>query len=75
MCETIQIAVKDWDRTSEDDYVGTIDLPISLISDLQADGFLPNFGPCFLSMYGSPREFSEIPSCLEELDLGTVSLT
>lgn len=70
MCDKLRIAIKDWDRTSEDDFIATIDLPITLISDLQADGFLPTFGPCFLNVYGSPREYTDIATCLDELDVG-----
>ena len=61
------------DRTSEDDTNAVIYLSLSNISDLQADGFLPTFGPCFINMYGAPREFSEISTSLDELNFGKVS--
>ncbi|KAK6186023.1 hypothetical protein SNE40_008141 [Patella caerulea] len=77
MCERIKFMIKDWDRLSEDDTVGTFLLPISLISssgDTDADsvfrGFLPTFGPCYVNFYGSTREYSDLPDEYEDLNLG-----
>lgn len=36
-------------------------------------GFLPTFGPCWINLYGAPREFSEIPTSLDELNSGKVT--
>ncbi|KAA3681768.1 myoferlin [Paragonimus westermani] len=32
--------------------------------------FLPTFGPCFVNLYGSPREYSDLPDKYEALNLG-----
>lgn len=37
-------------------------------------GFLPTFGPCWINLYGAPREYSEIPTSLDELNSGKVNL-
>ncbi|VDP68177.1 unnamed protein product [Echinostoma caproni] len=33
-------------------------------------GFLPTFGPSFINLYGSPREYSDMPNKYEALNLG-----
>ena len=32
-------------------------------------GFLPTFGPSFVNLYGSPREFSDMPDKFDALNL------
>jgi hypothetical protein len=36
-------------------------------------GFLPTFGPCWINLYGAPREYSELPTALDELNTGKVN--
>ncbi|XP_019351178.2 dysferlin isoform X1 [Alligator mississippiensis] len=77
MCEKMRIRVTDWDRMTHNDIVGTTYLSMSKISapggELEVDdslGFLPTFGPCYVNLYGSPREFTGFPDPYEELNLG-----
>ncbi len=37
-------------------------------------GFLPAFGPCYVNLYGSPREFTGLPDPYEDLNHGMVSV-
>uniref|UniRef100_A0A8C4H5S9 Dysferlin, limb girdle muscular dystrophy 2B (autosomal recessive) n=1 Tax=Dicentrarchus labrax TaxID=13489 RepID=A0A8C4H5S9_DICLA len=65
------------DRASHNDVIGTTHLCMSKISapggDIDVDdslGFLPTFGPCFVNLYGSPREFTAFNDPHEALNLG-----
>uniref|UniRef100_A0A4W5PXI0 Myoferlin n=1 Tax=Hucho hucho TaxID=62062 RepID=A0A4W5PXI0_9TELE len=40
------------------------------VSGEEEVGFLPAFGPCYLNLYGSPREFTGLPDPYEELNFG-----
>uniref|UniRef100_A0A8C4H5G6 Dysferlin, limb girdle muscular dystrophy 2B (autosomal recessive) n=1 Tax=Dicentrarchus labrax TaxID=13489 RepID=A0A8C4H5G6_DICLA len=77
MCEKMRIRILDWDRASHNDVIGTTHLCMSKISapggDIDVDdslGFLPTFGPCFVNLYGSPREFTAFNDPHEALNLG-----
>uniref|UniRef100_A0A673J266 Dysferlin-like n=1 Tax=Sinocyclocheilus rhinocerous TaxID=307959 RepID=A0A673J266_9TELE len=82
MCEKMRIRILDWDRASHNDVIGTTHLCISKISapggeieeeEMAVDdniGFLPTFGPCYVNMYGSPREFTAFSDPHEALNFG-----
>ncbi|XP_070612910.1 dysferlin isoform X2 [Erythrolamprus reginae] len=77
MCERMRIRVMDWDRVTHNDIIGTSYLCMSKISapggELEVDdglGFLPTFGPCYINLYGSPREFTGFPDPYEDLNSG-----
>ncbi|XP_070540972.1 myoferlin-like isoform X9 [Ptychodera flava] len=75
MCERMKFIMRDWDRLSTDDTIGTFNLDLSAISspgeeDDEDRGFLPTFGPTFINFYGSTREFSDLPDEYEDLNLG-----
>ena len=36
--------------------------------------FNPTFGPCFVNVYGSPREFSALPDKYEYMNEGKVGI-
>ncbi|XP_072905190.1 myoferlin-like [Hemitrygon akajei] len=63
LCENIRFTVYDRKSATKSKHLGTTYLNISAISsmgqggeDENSGGFLPAFGPCFLNLYGSPRE-------------------
>ena len=60
------------DKLGADDYIGTCFLNLSEISASGEDGYLPTFGPCFINVYGSPREFSDLPDKYDHLNKGLV---
>ncbi|KAF3708203.1 Myoferlin Fer-1-like protein 3 [Channa argus] len=80
MCECIKLTMFDWDRLSKDDAIGTTYLNLSKMSSSGGEievstkasevGFLPAFGPCYVNLYGSPREFTGLPDPYEELNFG-----
>ncbi|XP_075044491.1 dysferlin isoform X3 [Mixophyes fleayi] len=77
MCEKMRVRLTDWDRLTHNDIIGTTYLNMSKISapggELEVDdslGFLPTFGPCYVNLYGSPREFTGFPDPYEELNMG-----
>uniref|UniRef100_A0A8C9NRU9 Dysferlin n=1 Tax=Serinus canaria TaxID=9135 RepID=A0A8C9NRU9_SERCA len=79
MCERMRIRCPEWDRLTHNDVIGTAFLGMSKISapggELEGKvddglGFLPTFGPCYINLYGSPREFTGFPDPYETLNLG-----
>uniref|UniRef100_A0A8B9L498 Myoferlin like n=1 Tax=Astyanax mexicanus TaxID=7994 RepID=A0A8B9L498_ASTMX len=83
MCERIKLTM---DRFSSNDAIGTTYLNLTKIASSGGEvegsvphfldsvgnevGFLPAFGPCYLNLYGSLREFSDLPDPYEELNFG-----
>ncbi|KAK3744089.1 hypothetical protein RRG08_018716 [Elysia crispata] len=70
MCERIKLQIRDWDRLNNDDPISTGFISVSSISSYQEEGFLPSFGPCYINLYGSTREYSDLPGEYEDLNLG-----
>ncbi|XP_022792929.1 myoferlin-like isoform X4 [Stylophora pistillata] len=71
MCERLKLQVFDWDRGSSDDCIGTAFINLSSIAGQGDDeGFLPQFGPCFVNFYGSTREFTNLPDEHDDLNQG-----
>ncbi|XP_026170893.1 myoferlin isoform X4 [Mastacembelus armatus] len=80
MCESVKLTVFDWDRLTRNDAVGTTYLNLSRIAssggEIEANtgdsevGFLPVFGPSYINLYGSPREFTGLPDPYEDLNFG-----
>ena len=63
----------DRDVASSHDTIGTTFISMSQISDSQKKDTVPTFGPCFINIYGSPREFSHFPDKYDHLNQGVVS--
>ncbi|XP_029933511.1 myoferlin-like isoform X2 [Myripristis murdjan] len=80
MCERIKLTIFDWDRLTRNDAIGTTYLNLAKIAssggEVEANtgesevGFLPAFGPCYVNLYGSPREFTGLPDPYEDLNYG-----
>ncbi|XP_072177496.1 myoferlin-like [Diadema setosum] len=70
MCERLKLQLRDWDRLSSDDYIGTAFLDLASMSSPGEEGFLPTYGPTFVNFYGSTREFSDLPDQFEDLNMG-----
>ncbi|XP_039632392.1 myoferlin-like [Polypterus senegalus] len=75
--DRIKLTVYDWDRLNKNDIVGTAFLSLSKIASSGGEvegesemGFLPAFGPCYINLYGSPREFTGLLDPFEQLNLG-----
>uniref|UniRef100_A0A673HRT0 Myoferlin-like n=1 Tax=Sinocyclocheilus rhinocerous TaxID=307959 RepID=A0A673HRT0_9TELE len=74
----------DPDRLSRNDVIGTTYLNLTKIASSGGEiegrvildttesevGFLPAFGPCYVNLYGSPREFTGLPDPYEDLNYG-----
>uniref|UniRef100_A0A671LQ91 Myoferlin-like n=1 Tax=Sinocyclocheilus anshuiensis TaxID=1608454 RepID=A0A671LQ91_9TELE len=72
------------DRLSRNDVIGTTYLNLMKIASSGGEiegrvildttesevGFLPAFGPCYVNLYGSPREFTGLPDPYEDLNYG-----
>nr|CDS32028.1 myoferlin [Hymenolepis microstoma] len=71
MADRIAITVYDWDRVSKNDAIATEFLKLGDISALRDDdeGYLPTFGPSFINLYGSTREFTDMPDKYKALNL------
>uniref|UniRef100_A0A665VJG2 Dysferlin, limb girdle muscular dystrophy 2B (autosomal recessive) n=1 Tax=Echeneis naucrates TaxID=173247 RepID=A0A665VJG2_ECHNA len=81
----IRVSGPKQDRASHNDIIGTTHLCMSKISAPGGEidgngmsllffddslGFLPTFGPCFVNLYGSPREFTAFNDPHEALNFG-----
>ncbi|XP_074640585.1 otoferlin-like isoform X2 [Tubulanus polymorphus] len=57
LCRRIRIQLRDSDSVN-DDVIGTHFLDLAKISDDREKGFLPTFGPCWVNLYGSTRDYT-----------------
>ncbi|XP_021379810.1 otoferlin-like isoform X8 [Mizuhopecten yessoensis] len=57
LCRRMKVQLRDSDKVN-DDIIGTFFIDISKISNEGDKGFLPTFGPCWINLYGSIRDYS-----------------
>ncbi|XP_013379026.1 otoferlin isoform X3 [Lingula anatina] len=57
LCRRMQIQLRDNDSV-QDDIIGTHFVDLSEISNEGQKGFLPTYGPSWINLYGSTRDFS-----------------
>uniref|UniRef100_A0A8C5ZLN2 Myoferlin n=1 Tax=Marmota marmota marmota TaxID=9994 RepID=A0A8C5ZLN2_MARMA len=63
MCEKIKLTVYDCLKSNDD-------VHLSANTGETEVGFVPTFGPCYLNLYGSPREYTGFPDPYDELNTG-----
>ncbi|CAM4715675.1 unnamed protein product [Caretta caretta] len=77
MYDKIKLTILNRDRARKTDILGTTYISLSEVSSTGAEiegdfsGFLPCFGPSFLTLYGSPKEFTSLHDPNEKLNSGS----